>query len=155
MSAYESRLPYHTKRMHAAAVYCSDGRVGEQYDDFLHNGLNLPRYDRLALPRGPAALLDHARAGFDGANALDELKFLVEGHQLDRVVLIQHEDCAFYKVRLGAPERTVEELQHADLARLTEVIREVIGLENVEGYFARRVENGVRFEAVTVDSATK
>ena len=37
----------------AAAVYCSDGRFGEHVDDFLHNALKLPRYDRLAVPGVP------------------------------------------------------------------------------------------------------
>ena len=36
----------------AAAVYCSDGRYGEHMDDFLHNCLGLPRYDRVAIPGG-------------------------------------------------------------------------------------------------------
>ena len=53
---YESPTPYEQTRIHAAAIYCSDGRVGEQIDDFLHKGLGLPRYDRLAIPGGPACL---------------------------------------------------------------------------------------------------
>ena len=47
---FESSLRFDENRIHAAAIYCSDGRYGEQFDDFLHSGLKLPRYDRLAVP---------------------------------------------------------------------------------------------------------
>src|SRR5690606_3413857 len=36
---YESTVPYVPERIHAAAMYCSDGRVGEHFDDFLTNSL--------------------------------------------------------------------------------------------------------------------
>lgn len=38
----------------AVAVYCSDSRYGNHPDEFLRPHLGLPRYDRLALPGGPA-----------------------------------------------------------------------------------------------------
>ena len=44
---YASRLPFDERRVGAAAVYCSDGRFGEQMDEFLHEQLRLPRYDPL------------------------------------------------------------------------------------------------------------
>ena len=42
-TVYESPTRYEQARIHAAAIYCSDGRVGEQIDEFLHHGLGLPR----------------------------------------------------------------------------------------------------------------
>ncbi len=148
---YESKLPYHTQRMHAAAVYCSDGRVCEQYDDFLKNGLNLPRYDRVALPGGPACLAGYTAARLEEAGVLDELKFLVDAHGLQRIVLIQHEDCAFYKSHLQVREQSLEQLQKADLVRAAHMIRHVIKMDNVEGYFAKRTETGVTFVPVKLD----
>lgn len=148
---YESKLPYHTERMHAAAVYCSDGRVCEQYDDFLMNGLKLPRYDRVALPGGPACLAGYQAARLEEAGVLDELKFLVDAHGLERVVLIQHEDCAFYKARLAVREQSLQQLQKADLVRAAHMIRNVVNIDGVEGYFAKRTESGVLFEAIKLD----
>lgn len=148
---YQSKLPYHTKRMHAAAVYCSDGRVTEQYDDFLQNGLSLPRYDRVALPGGPASLAGYSQARIQEAGVLDELKFLVEAHGLQRIILIQHEDCAFYKVRLETPDQSLEQLQKADLIRAAYMIRHTVDVENIEGYFAKRTTDGVTFENVPID----
>ena len=44
---HDSAVPFDSSRIGAAAVYCSDGRFGEQCDDFVHHALQLPRYDRL------------------------------------------------------------------------------------------------------------
>ena len=148
---YESDLPYQQERMRAAAVYCSDGRVCEQYDDFLQHGLKLPWYDRVALPGGPACLAGYSAARIAEAGVLDELRFLVEAHELQRIVLIQHEDCAFYKHRLEVREQSLEQLQKADLVRAAHMVRQVVGIDGIEGYFARRTTTGVGFEAVALD----
>lgn len=148
---FVSNLPYHTERMHAAAVYCSDGRVCEQYDDFLRNGLNLPRYDRVALPGGPASLAGYSQASIQEAGLLDELNFLVNAHGLEKVVLIQHEDCAFYGVSLGVASGSRERLQKADLVRGAYMVRRVTEADiEVLGFFARRTPKGVVFEQVDV-----
>src|SRR6202042_3386025 len=94
--AYTSDIPFDHDRIGAAAVYCSDGRYGDQMDDFLHLSLGLPRYDRVAIPGGAASLAHHPRA-------LDrQLRFLVEAHALTRVVMIAHQDCGFYRHNVSA-----------------------------------------------------
>ena len=64
-TVYKSSVRFDENRIRAAAIYCSDGRFGEQIDDFLHNGLKLPRCDRLvvpgALPAWPATSLPSAK----------------------------------------------------------------------------------------------
>lgn len=150
MQVYESALPYEAARMHAAAIYCSDGRVGEHFDEFLHTGLSLPRYDRVALPGGPACLAGHPQAHLEEQGVVDELKFLVEAHGLKRVVMIAHQSCAFYAQRLELAGRRLELVQRADLVRAAAVVRRVTGIDAVEGYFARLCERSVRFEPVEV-----
>lgn len=147
---YESTLHYDAARVHAAAIYCSDGRVGEHFDDFLQRGLGLPRYDRVALPGGPACLAGHPQAHCEEQGVVDELKFLVEAHQLRRVVLIAHQACAFYVARLTLEGRRVELVQRADLVRAAAMVRRVTRIEHVEGYFARLTDGCVRFEPVEV-----
>jgi hypothetical protein len=153
---YESRLPYESSRIRAAAVYCSDGRIGEHFDDFLQNGLGLPRYDRVALPGGPACLAAHPQTHLEEAGVVDELKFLVEVHGLKRIVLIAHQACAFYATRLELSEPRLELVQRADLVRAAAFVHRVTGLERIEAFFAR-LERGVegngakvRFEPVEV-----
>ncbi len=150
-SAYRSLLRYDPERTHAAAVYCSDGRVGEHFDDFLQNGLGLPRYDRVTLPGGPASLAGYAEAKVAQEGAVDELRFLIEAHGLTRVVLIQHEACAFYTARLKVSQKQIEHLQRADLVRAAYFIRHVTGLERIDGYFARRTEGAIEFEPVVLE----
>jgi hypothetical protein len=147
---YQSTVRYDSSRIHAAAMYCSDGRLGEHFDDFLQNGLNLPRYDRLCLPGGPACVAGHRQAHLEEEGAVDELRFLVEVHKLKRVVLIAHQSCAFYATRLDMKEPRMELLQRADLVRAAAFVHRVTGLEGIEAYFARLVDGRVEFETVQV-----
>ena len=147
---YRSPLRYEASRMHAAAMYCSDGRVGEHFDDFLQNGLSLPRYDRLSLPGGPACLAGHPQANLEEQGVVDELHFLVEVHKLTRVVLIAHQGCAYYSTRLALKEPRLELVQRADLVRAAAFVHRVTGLDAIEGYFARLNDGQVTFEPVQV-----
>jgi hypothetical protein len=142
---FESSLPFDDQRIGAAAVYCSDGRFGEQMDEFLHLSLGLPRYDRVAVPGGAACMAGHMMI-YHEANALErQLSFLVSSHGLNKVVLIAHENCGFYK-GLWIGTTTLEEQQRIDLKKAADKIRSHNGKVQVEAYFARRVDGKVRFE---------
>jgi hypothetical protein len=147
---YESRLKYDEKRIHAAAIYCSDGRLGEHFDDLLQQGLQLPRYDRVTLPGGPACLAGHPQAHLEEQGVVDELHFLVEVHKLKRIILIAHQGCAFYSNRLELKEPRLELVQRADLVRAAAFVHRVTGLERIEAFYARNVEGKIVFEQVTV-----
>lgn len=148
MKSYESSIRYEASRIHAAALYCSDGRVGEHFDDFLQNGLNLPRYDRVSLPGGPACLAGHPQANLEEKGVIDELHFLVEVHKLRRIILIAHQSCAFYSTRLELKEPRLELVQRADLVRAAAYVHRVTGIENITAYFARLKDDKVVFEPV-------
>ncbi len=147
---YESRLPYDATRIHAAAIYCSDGRLGAHFDDFLQQGLSLPRYDRVTLPGGPACIAGHPQAHLEEQGVVDELQFLVQVHGLKRVVLIAHQGCAFYASRLELKEPRLELVQKADLVRAAALVHRVTGLGAIEAYFARLASGRVLFERVEV-----
>ena len=147
---FVSQIPYERARIRSAAIYCSDGRVGEHFDDFLQNGLGLPRYDRVALPGGPACLAGHPQTTLEQQGVVDELKFLVEVHGLQRVVLIAHEGCAFYSTRLQLAERRMELVQRADLVRAAAFVARVSEIKKIDAYFARHVEGKIEFVAVEV-----
>jgi hypothetical protein len=90
-TVFESSLHFDENRIRAAAIYCSDGRYGEQIDDFLHNGLQLPRCDRLVVPGGPAALAGHFLAFREEDGLTEQMRFLIRAHELQRFVLIAHQ----------------------------------------------------------------
>lgn len=149
--AYESHIPYGSERIHAAAVYCSDGRIGNQVDDFMQNGLDLPLYDRLALPGGPASLASHTETHVPSQGVVDELKFLVDAHELKHVVLIAHQSCAFYANRLALPEPFLEQQQRIDLLKAKQFIKRITNIEHIETYFAKRHgERKLVFERVDI-----
>lgn len=147
---YHSPMAYESARIHAAAVYCSDGRMGEHFDDFLQNGLMLPRYDRVALPGGPSCLAGHTEAHLEEQGVVDELKFLVDVHKLGRIVLIGHEGCAFYSKRLRLPEKFLEAQQHIDLVKAAAFIEHITGISNVQAYFARNASGKVSFDEIAI-----
>jgi hypothetical protein len=147
---YESSLPYEKSRIHAAGIYCSDGRIGEHFDDFLQNGLNLPRHDRIALPGGPVCLAGHPQAHLEQQGLVNELNFLVKVHGLKRLVLIAHQGCAFYTANLQLDERRLELVQRADLVRAAAFVDQVTGIESIDAYFMRLVDGRFRFERVEV-----
>jgi hypothetical protein len=146
-ATFVSDIPFEAERIGAAAVYCSDGRYGDQIDEFLHAGLGFPRYDRVAVPGGPASLADHMIVMRERAALERQVKFLVEAHELRRVVLIAHQDCAFYRlvrVRAGS----LEQQQVDDLARAAGRIREFAPGVAVDAYFALKMAGRVWFEPV-------
>jgi len=71
-------------------IACSDGRLQEEVDEFLHRHLHVVRYDRLLLPGGPGAL---AYSGGELGRAAEhrrECRFLVRVHRIERIVLLFH-----------------------------------------------------------------
>jgi hypothetical protein len=149
LGVYQSVIPYEDARIQAAAVYCSDGRLGDQCDDFLHNALGLPRYDRVAVPGGPACLAGHFAAYREEDAVKAQLEFLISAHELRRVILIAHQDCAFYTTFLDVSSVDLLERQREDLLKAAARVRELGSNLTVDTYFAAFQENAIAFEPVT------
>lgn len=144
--AYVSALPYEDPRIHAAALYCSDGRLGEQVDDFLHQGLRLPRYDRLACPGGPVGLSGRFLAFWETRGVEQQLRFLMHVHELHKLVLIAHAGCAYYREHLRLPEAQAEREQVLDLERARAAVLRLDRTLDVQCYMARVIDQEVAFE---------
>ena len=145
-TVYESPTPYEQSRIHAAAIYCSDGRVGEQIDEFLHHGLGLPRYDRVAVPGGPACLAGSLVTFQEARGVEDALRFLISVHDLSRVVLIAHEGCAYYRERLGVPDSSLLAQQRHDLDKAARAVRKFDAALAVDAFVAQISGSRIRFE---------
>jgi hypothetical protein len=144
--SYASPVPFNRQRIQAAAVYCSDGRFGEQFDDLLVGGLNLPRYDRLAVPGGAACLASHFQTYREEQAIAEQLRFLVDVHRLRQVILIAHENCAFYSERLRVSPLQLETKQREDMRRAIDRVRSIRSDILVDAWFARVVDDEVQFE---------
>src|SRR5262249_14300392 len=115
LSVFTSTERWHPERIGAMAIYCSDGRWGEAFDEFCHKKLQIPRYDRWAVPGGPAWLAGGKDTRQFQQSVREQLDLLVSVHELKRIVLITHYGCAFYGHRLNASPRDCLPEQNADL----------------------------------------
>jgi hypothetical protein len=143
---YESPTPFVDARIQAAALYCSDGRIGEQMDELLHERLELPRCDRLVVPGGAACLAGHWPAYWEARGVEEQLRFLIEAHDLRRVILIAHEGCAYYAHKLRLPASAALLQQRKDLAKAALLVRRLDDRVTIETYFARLKDGRVCFE---------
>ncbi|MHC4398173.1 MAG: carbonic anhydrase [Planctomycetota bacterium] len=146
---YESSVRFDADRIRAAAVYCSDGRFGDQFDELMHSALELPRYDRLAVPGGAACLASHFSTYREEEGVAEQLRFLVHVHGLDRVVLIAHENCAFYTERLQVSALQLESQQREDMKKAVRRVRSIGPSLRIDAFFARKNWQGaIQFESV-------
>lgn len=143
---FTSRERFNEERIHALAMYCSDGRWGEAFDEFCQQGLNLPRYDRFAVPGGPAWLTQlenhHPELYYVTRTQLD---FLVQVHGLERVVLITHYGCAFYGQQLQASPEACLPAQFADIQQAAAILKRWYRNLRIEAYLALRREGEITF----------
>jgi len=79
------------------AIHCGDYRFQSAFHDFLTRRLNLVTYDLMVIPGGPLSLRLGEHFPDYSASAAKWTHFFVELHKLRRVILIQHQDCGFYK----------------------------------------------------------
>jgi hypothetical protein len=146
---FVSSGPFEPERVHAVAIYCSDGRYGDHIDQFLHLHLGLPNYDRLAIAGGPAWLTYRSSASLIQYGMVrDQLDFLVEAHVLRRAVLIAHYGCAYYLRRYARDPDSVLSTQIQDLHDAAETMRTWYRALQVEIYLARAADGRVQFEAI-------
>jgi hypothetical protein len=117
------------------AVHCSDYRFQAGYQEFLNNKLNLDgNYDLLAIPGGPQCLTLTEYLPKFSWSSLKWFRFLVDAHSVKRLILIQHQDCAWYRTMPlhlhSSPEprlRQEEDLRRARAALAKE--RPQLGIE--------------------------
>ena len=140
---------WHAERIRALALYCSDGRWGEAFDEFCHNHLQIPRYDRWAVPGGPAWVAAKEDSVFLRATRT-QLDFLVRAHELERVVLITHFGCAWYGHRLKQSPADSLPAQTEDVESAAAALRGWYPGMRVEAYLAMRQQEWVSFHQLDI-----
>jgi hypothetical protein len=145
LSVFTSMERWHEDRIGALALYCSDGRWGEAFDEFCHKHLMIPRYDRWAVPGGPAWLADPDDSRDSYQAAREQLDFLVRAHELERIVLITHYGCAYYGHRLQRNPRECLPAQTEDVRKAIATLRRWYPDMDLEGYLAMRSGNLLSF----------
>jgi hypothetical protein len=136
MGVYTCNETWNPERIGALALYCSDGRWGEAFDEFCHKRLLIPRYDRWAVPGGPAWLVPRKTGGDLYQATRTQLDFLIRVHELERLVLITHYGCAFYRELLQQPPESCIAGQLDDLRAANTALNRWYPELQVDAYLA-------------------
>jgi len=98
MPSYQASCTINRSDAEVLVVHCSDHRIQPGIREFLDRGLGLgENYDLLVIPGGPQCLtLVEYLPKFAWASGR-WFRFLVENHELKRLILIAHQDCGWYK----------------------------------------------------------
>ena len=145
---FAAKVPYDASHPSALALYCSDGRFTDSVEELLRS-LGHARLDTLTMPGGPG-LFNLWTAGMtDSTSVASAARFLIEGHKLQRVIVIAHEGCGYYRKQLAGRTPAQIRVQQEDDLRLA--TRELGGARSalrVDAYYARVSEGHVVFDAV-------
>ena len=135
---YESTLPWNPERPDTTIITCVDGRWYQHFQEFARVHLNAgARTDFLAVPGGiePLTLLNLVPKDFNFFRR--RIEGLVEAHGTRRIVVIAHQDCAWYRTRkIGPIVLDPRSRQIADLRRSAVKMREMFSGVTVEIYYA-------------------
>jgi hypothetical protein len=120
-------------------VHCGDYRFQGAFYEFLNRALKLnENYDLMVIPGGPLSFtLFEYLPKFSWAS-WKWFRFFVERHRIRRLILIQHQDCAWYQTMPlhlhASPELRLR--QEQDLGRITKMLKKDFPDLTVELYYA-------------------
>jgi hypothetical protein len=146
--SFTSDKPFSPGPPDALGVCCSDGRFASQCVRFADEGLGIDCCDWVMIPGGPACLGDHAAAADLRLEAVKQIEFLVRAHGVERIILIAHEDCGYYRQTLGLVGPSQRRRQHDDIARAVERLDETLGPIDIDAYEARVANSRVTFHPI-------
>jgi hypothetical protein len=136
---YVANLPWDAERPQTVVVTCVDGRWYRHFQEFSTEHLKAgPCTDFMAVPGGiePMTLADDAPKDFNFFRR--RLEALVEAHGTGRIVVIAHQDCAWYRARMaGTSAEAMRGKQVADLRRAAAWLRGRFAGVVVQLFFAR------------------
>jgi hypothetical protein len=151
-AAYVAELPWDAARPETVVITCVDGRWYRHFQEFvrvhLHSGSCT---DFMAVPGGiePITLADDVPKDFNFFRR--RLESLVAAHGTRRIVVIAHQDCAWYRARLGGVSADdLRARQIADVRRAAAWLRARFDGVAVQPYFARL--SGTNPEKVIFDA---
>jgi|SRR5579863_1348645 len=139
MDSYSTAALLNRTDTDVLAIHCGDHRFQAAFQDFLNQGLKLAgNYDLIVIPGGPQSLTAVEYLPKFSWASRRWFRFFVENHELHRLILIQHQDCAWYKslpLHLHASAEP-RQRQEQDLARVTRTLKEDFPELKVELYYA-------------------
>jgi len=139
------------------AIHCGDYRFQGAFHEFLNEALGLGKnYDLMVIPGGPLSLALLGYRPQYSWSAWKWFRFFIEMHGVKRLILIQHQDCAWYRTMPAhlhdSPELRAR--QEQDLGRIVNMLEKEFPKLAVELYYAEWDDAGhVTMEPVKAKSA--
>jgi hypothetical protein len=139
MSSYQLDSKLQSSSPAALVIHCGDHRLQGAFNEFLNKKLGLGgNYDLMVVPGGPQSLtLAEYLPKFSWAS-WRWFRFFVENHEISRLILIQHQDCAWYRnlpLHLHSSHEP-RERQEEDLRRIGQALKKDFPELKLELYFA-------------------
>lgn len=148
-------------RPHTLVIACSDGRLQEQTDAFLHRQLELVGFDRFYVPGGGGALASSGRDFIRADQLRKECGYLIQLHEITRVILLfhgpsasgpAHAVCADYKRKLPfATPEMLRDQQRRDAVDLIQRGNQWAGKANVSAFLCQ-IDESYHVTFVQLDS---
>ncbi|NLE22075.1 MAG: hypothetical protein GX624_04755 [Actinobacteria bacterium] len=124
--------------MDTLLIGCSDGRIAARLQALLDD-LGHPDANRMLVPGGPLPL---TRPGSERRVALECVREIVEVHDVRRIYLVAHQECAAYERALGGLGFDQQELLERDLRRVKTLLETEFPRVDVVCYMIPWRENG-------------
>ena len=124
--------------MNTLLIGCSDGRIARRLEALLGE-LGHPDANRMLVPGG---LLPLTRPGSERRVALGCVREIVEVHDVRRIFLVAHQECAAYQRALGGLGFDQQELLERDLRKVKALLETEFPGVDVRCYMIPWRENG-------------
>lgn len=130
-------------------IHCSAFDFRPFFAEFIEQHLKLGEYDILCVPGGIQVLNVFAFATKRFSFLRKMVEFLVKKHELKRIVILGHEDCAWYRdIRFGPIHVDLTERQFKDLKSTADSLRQELGV-TIDLFFGHLTKDQqVAFSAV-------
>ena len=123
---YQCQSRLQRSKTEVLVIHCSDHRFQGGMREFLDEGLGLhANYDSLVVPGGPQCLVELQSLPKFAWASRKWSRTLIELHGLQRLVLIAHQDCGWYKwlAKWDPTPGAVRQKQEEDLRAANEAAR--------------------------------
>jgi hypothetical protein len=129
------------KRAHTEVlvIHCGDYRFQGAFHEFLNQTLKLnENYDLMVIPGGPQSLALSKYLPKFSWSAGKWFRFFMDNHAIRRIILIQHQDCAWYQALPPHLHASPEprQRQEQDLGRIAIALKKDFPDLKVELYYA-------------------
>jgi hypothetical protein len=150
-TVYRSRAAFKDESAQTLVICCSSNAYLPFTQEFIAAQLALPpgSFDLLAVPGGAQFLLASEYLPKFAWVGQRWLKFFAERQQIRRIVVIAHDDCAWYATEHAVPAFLhsivgvpAHDRQRDDLGRIAAALRALHPAAAVEAYFAAKSSDG-------------